>query len=228
METEVQAIRAQLFGLQDETYRDFQSALMPTVPKEKVIGVRTPALRKLAKQLAGTPQAEAFLQALPHDYYEENNLHAFLIETIRDYGTALAETEKFLPYIDNWATCDFPEPKCFRKNKKAVLEEVRKWIASTETYTIRYGIGMLMRLFLDEDFSPEYLEMAAGVQSQEYYVNMMIAWYFATALAKQWDAAVPYIEQHRLSDWVHKKTIQKAVESYRITSEQKEYLKGYR
>lgn len=228
METEVQAVRAQLFGLQDETYRDFQSALMPTVPKEKVIGVRTPALRKLAKQLTGTPQAEAFLQALPHDYYEENNLHAFLIEAIRDYGTALAETEKFLPYIDNWATCDFPEPKCFRKNKKAVLEEVRKWIASTETYTIRYGIGMLMRLFLDEDFSPEYLEMAAGVQSQEYYVNMMIAWYFATALAKQWDAAVPYIEQHRLSDWVHKKTIQKAVESYRITSEQKEYLKGYR
>lgn len=228
METEVQAVRAQLFGLQDETYRDFQSALMPTVPKEKVIGVRTPALRKLAKQLAGTPQAEMFLRSLPHDYYEENNLHAFLIETIWDYGTALAETEKFLPYIDNWATCDFPEPKCFRKNKKAVLEEVRKWIASTETYTIRYGIGMLMRLFLDEDFSPEYLEMAAGVQSQEYYVNMMIAWYFATALAKQWDAAVPYIEQHRLSDWVHKKTIQKAVESYRITSEQKEYLKGYR
>ena len=228
METEVQAVREQLFGLQDETYRDFQSALMPTVPKEKVIGVRTPALRKLAKQLAGTPQAEMFLRSLPHDYYEENNLHAFLIEAIRDYGTALAETEKFLPYIDNWATCDFPEPKCFRKNKKAVLEEVRKWIASTETYTIRYGIGMLMRLFLDEDFSPEYLEMAAGVQSQEYYVNMMIAWYFATALAKQWDAAVPYIEQHRLSDWVHKKTIQKAVESYRITSEQKEYLKGYR
>lgn len=138
------------------------------------------------------------------------------------------KVQRFLPYIDNWATCDFPEPKCFRKNKKAVLEEVRKWIASTETYTIRYGIGMLMRLFLDEDFSPEYLEMAAGVQSQEYYVNMMIAWYFATALAKQWDAAVPYIEQHRLSDWVHKKTIQKAVESYRITSEQKEYLKGYR
>ena len=228
METEVQAVRAQLFGLQDETYRDFQSALMPTVPKEKVIGVRTPALRKLAKQLAGTPQAEAFLQALPHDYYEENNLHAFLIEAIRDYGTALAETEKFLPYIDNWATCDFPEPKCFRKNKKAVLEEVRKWIASTETYTIRYGIGMLMRLFLDEDFSPEYLEMAAGVQSQEYYVNMMIAWYFATALAKQWDAAVPYIEQHRLSDWVHKKTIQKAVESYRIPDERKRLLRGLR
>ena len=151
-----------------------------------------------------------------------------LITGIKDYPKCMEEVQRFLPYIDNWATCDFPEPKCFRKNKKAVLEEVRKWIASTETYTIRYGIGVLMRLFLDEDFSPEYLEMAAGVQSQEYYVNMMIAWYFATALAKQWDAAVPYIEQHRLSDWVHKKTIQKAVESYRITSEQKEYLKGYR
>ena len=228
METEVQAVRAQLFGLQDETYRDFQSALMPTVPKEKVIGVRTPALRKLAKQLTGTPQAEAFLQALPHDYYEENNLHAFLIEAIRDYGTALAETEKFLPYIDNWATCDFPEPKCFRKNKKAVLEEVRKWIASTETYTIRYGIGVLMRLFLDEDFSPEYLEMAAGVQSQEYYVNMMIAWYFATALAKQYDAALPYLEEQRLDQWTHNKTIQKAIESYRISPEQKEHLRGLR
>ena len=175
-----------------------------------------------------TPESEDFLQQLPHQFYEENNLHMMLITGIKDYPKCMEEVQRFLPYIDNWATCDFPEPKCFRKNKKAVLEEVRKWIASTETYTIRYGIGMLMRLFLDEDFSPEYLEMAAGVQSQEYYVNMMIAWYFATALAKQWDAAVPYIEQHRLSEWVHKKTIQKAVESYRITSEQKEYLKGYR
>ena len=177
---------------------------------------------------AGTPELEDFLQQLPHQFYEENNLHMMLITGIKDYPKCMEEVQRFLPYIDNWATCDFPEPKCFRKNKKAVLEEVRKWIASTETYTIRYGIGMLMRLFLDEDFSPEYLEMAAGVQSQKYYVNMMIAWYFATALAKQWDAAVPYIEQHRLSDWVHKKTIQKAVESYRLTSEQKEYLKGYR
>lgn len=183
---------------------------------------------EFCKVFAGTPELEDFLQQLPHQFYEENNLHMMLITGIKDYPKCMEEVQRFLPYIDNWATCDFPEPKCFRKNKKAVLEEVRKWIASTETYTIRYGIGVLMRLFLDEDFSPEYLEMAAGVQSQEYYVNMMIAWYFATALAKQWDAAVPYIEQHRLSDWVHKKTIQKAVESYRITSEQKEYLKGYR
>ena len=222
------SLQQELFKLQDLKYRDFHSKLMPGIDKETIIGIRTPVLRKFAKEFAKTEAAEAFLKELPHQYYEENNLHMMLITGIKDYPKCMEEVQRFLPYIDNWATCDFPEPKCFRKNKKAVLEEVRKWIASTETYTIRYGIGMLMRLFLDEDFSPEYLEMAAGVQSQEYYVNMMIAWYFATALAKQWDAAVPYIEQHRLSDWVHKKTIQKAVESYRITSEQKEYLKGYR
>ena len=151
-----------------------------------------------------------------------------LITEIKDYQTCMREIKRFLPYIDNWATCDFSEPKCFRAHKAEVLAEVKNWIRSTETYTIRYGIGMLMRLFLDEDFSPEYLELAAGVKSQEYYVNMMIAWYFATALAKQWDATVPYIEQHKLSDWVHRKTIQKAVESYRITPEQKVYLKSFR
>lgn len=225
---ELTELQKQLFELQDIKYRDFHSKLMPETAKEKIIGIRTPVLRNFAKVFAGTPESEDFLQQLPHQFYEENNLHMMLITGIKDYPKCMEEVQRFLPYIDNWATCDFPEPKCFRKNKKAVLEEVRKWIASTETYTIRYGIGVLMCLFLDEDFSPEYLEMAAGVQSQEYYVNMMIAWYFATALAKQWDAAVPYIEQHRLSDWVHKKTIQKAVESYRITSEQKEYLKGYR
>ena len=222
------SLQRKLFKLQDLKYRNFHSKLMPGIDKETIIGIRTPVLRKFAKEFAKTEAAESFLKELPHQYYEENNLHMMLITGIKDYPKCMEEVQRFLPYIDNWATCDFPEPKCFRKNKKAVLEEVRKWIASTETYTIRYGIGMLMRLFLDEDFSLEYLEMAAGVQSQEYYVNMMIAWYFATALAKQWDAAVPYIEQHRLSDWVHKKTIQKAVESYRITSEQKEYLKGYR
>ena len=225
---ELTELQKQLFELQDIKYRDFHSKLMPETAKEKIIGIRIPVLRKFAKVFADTPESEPFLQQLPHQFYEENNLHMMLITGIKDYPKCMEEVLRFLPYIDNWATCDFPEPKCFHKNKKAVLEEVRKWIASTETYTIRYGIGMLMRLFLDEDFSPEYLEMAAGVQSQEYYVNMMIAWYFATALAKQWDAAVPYIEQHRLSEWVHKKTIQKAVESYRITSEQKEYLKGYR
>lgn len=225
---ELTELQRQLFELQDTKYRDFHSKLMPETDKETVIGIRVPALRKFAKEFGKTPEAEVFLQQLPHYYYEENNLHMMLITGIKDYSKCMEEVQRFLPYIDNWATCDFPEPKCFRKNKEAVLIEVKKWIKSAETYTIRYGIGMLMRLFLDEDFSPEYLEMVAGVRSQEYYVNMMTAWYFATALAKQWDAAVPYIEQHRLSDWVHRKTIQKAVESYRITPEQKEYLKSFR
>lgn len=222
------ALQKQLFELQDEKYRDFHSKLIPDTDKEAVIGIRMPVLRKFAKTFGKTPEAEAFLQQLPHRFYEENNLHMMLITEIKDYPTCIKEVKKFLPYIDNWATCDFSEPKCFRKHKKEVLEEIKEWIHSSETYTIRCGIGMLMRLFLDEDFSPEYLEMAAGVQSEEYYVNMMLAWYFATALAKQWDATIPYIEQHKLSDWVHRKTIQKAVESFRITPDQKVYLKSFR
>lgn len=225
---ELTKLQKQLFELQDLKYRDFHSKLMPETDKETVIGIRTPVLRKFAKEFAGTSEAEAFLRQLPHRYYEENNLHMMLITGIKDYEKCMEEVQRFLPYIDNWATCDYPAPKCFARHKDQVLEEAKRWISSGETYVIRYGIDVLMRLFLDEDFSPEYLEMAAAVQSQEYYVNMMIAWYFATALAKQWDATVSYIEQHKLSDWVHKKTIQKAVESYRITPEQKEYLKGFR
>ncbi len=225
---ELTKLQKQLFELQDLKYRDFHSKLMPETDKETVIGIRTPVLRKFAKEFAGISEAEAFLRQLPHRYYEENNLHMMLITGIKDYEKCMEEIQRFLPCIDNWATCDYPAPKCFARHKDQVLEEAKKWISSGETYVIRYGIGMLMRLFLDEDFSPEYLEIVVAVQSQEYYVNMMIAWYFATALAKQWDAAVPYIEQHKLSDWVHKKTIQKAVESYRITPEQKKYLKGFR
>lgn len=225
---ELTKLQKQLFELQDLKYRDFHSKLMPETDKETVIGIRTPVLRKFAKEFARTSEAEAFLRQLPHRYYEENNLHMMLITGIKDYEKCMEEIQRFLPCIDNWATCDYPAPKCFARHKDQVLEEAKRWISSGETYVIRYGIGMLMRLFLDEDFSSEYLEMAAAVQSQEYYVNMMIAWYFATALAKQWDATVPYIEQHKLSDWVHRKTVQKAVESYRITPEQKEYLKGFR
>ena len=225
---ELTKLQKQLFELQDLKYRDFHSKLMPETDKETVIGIRTPVLRKFAKEFAGTSEAEAFLRQLPHRYYEENNLHMMLITGIKDYEKCMEEIQRFLPCIDNWATCDYPAPKCFARHKDQVLEEAKRWISSGETYVIRYGIGMLMRLFLDEDFSSEYLEMAAAVQSQEYYVNMMIAWYFATALAKQWDATVPYIEQHKLSDWVHRKTVEKAVESYRITPEQKEYLKGFR
>lgn len=224
----MEEIKRKLFTLQDIKYRDFHSKLMPDTDKETVIGIRVPVLRKFAKSIAGTELADRFIEELPHHYYEENNLHMMLITGIKDYEECLLEIERFLPYIDNWATCDFPAPKCFADHKEELLPVIMNWIASVKTYTIRYGIGMLMRLYLDEDFDPEYVELVAGVKSDEYYVNMMIAWYMATALAKQWDAVIPYIEKHRLSDWVHRKTIQKAVESYRITDEQKDYLKKYR
>lgn len=224
----MEEIQKHLFELQDMAYRDFHSRLMPDIDKETVIGIRVPVLRKYAKSIAGTELAEKFIKELPHRYYEENNLHMMLITRIKDYEKCLSEIERFLPYIDNWATCDFPAPKCFENHKEDLLPVIKRWIASSETYTIRYGIGMLMRLYLDEDFDPEYVRIVAEVKSDEYYVNMMIAWYMATALAKQWDAVIPFIEEHRMSDWVHRKTIQKAVESYRITDEQKKYLKGYR
>ena len=222
------ALQKQLFALQDIGYRDFHSRLIPNIDKAQIIGIRMPILRKFAKNFSKTEEAKRFLHELPHQYYEENNLHMMLITGIRDYETCLAEIERFLPYIDNWATCDFPEPKCFTKHKKDLLPHIRQWIASGKTYTVRYGIGLLMRMYLDEDFTPEYPAMAAEVVSEEYYVNMMIAWYFATALAKQWDSVISYLEERRLSPWVHKKTIQKAIESYRITQEQKNYLRTLR
>ncbi len=221
-------IQQQLFELQDMAYKDFHSKLIPDIDSNNVIGIRVPVLRKYAKSIIGTALADRFIENLPHRYYEENNLHMMLITGIKDYDRCILEIERFLPYIDNWATCDFPAPKCFENHKEELLPVIKRWIASSETYTIRYGIGMLMRLYLDEDFDPEYVRLVVGVKSDEYYVNMMIAWYMATALAKQWDAVIPYIEEHRMSDWVHRKTIQKAVESYRITDEQKDYLKGYR
>ena len=218
-------LQQELFALQDKTYREFHSKLMPDTDKEAVIGIRTPVLRKFAKAFEKKAEAREFLQQLPHLYYEENNLHMMLISAEKDYEKCLAEVERFVPYIDNWATCDMPAPKCFARHKQELLPKVKEWIRSEETYTIRYGIDLLMALYLDEDFKPEYLELAASVTSEEYYVKMVIAWYFATALAKQWDAAIPYIEQRRLSEWVHRKTLQKAVESFRITKEQKDYLR---
>ena len=228
MTPEVESIRAQLFALQDMKYQAFHSRLMPTVPPETVIGVRVPLLRRLAKQLAGTREAEVFLHSLPHTYYEENNLHAFLLESIRDYPAALAAVEEFLPYIDNWATCDGFCPKVFARHKAELLGSIRCWLASDRPYTVRYGIGMLMRYYMDEAFRPEYLAWAAGVRSEEYYVNMMRAWYFATALAKQPEAAMPWLTGQRLDVWTHNKTIQKAVESDRITPEQKQALRALR
>lgn len=221
-------LQEELFELQDTAYRDFHSSLMPGIDKSDIIGIRTPVLRTFAKKFAKTEEAARFMDELPHKYYEENNLQMMLIGQIKDYDKCIFELEKFLPYVDNWATCDFPVPKCFIKNKKDVLLRAKKWIASDAAYVKRYGIGVMMRLFLDEDFKEEYLQIVADVKSEEYYVNMMIAWYMATALAKQWNAAIPYIQERRLPEWVHKKTIQKAVESYRITPEQKEYMKGFR
>ncbi len=222
------SLQKQLFELQDLKYRDFHSKLLPGIDKEKIIGIRTPQLRKFAKEFAKTEEEVLFLQELPHTYYEENNLHMMLVSWMKDYGACLKEVRRFLPYIDNWATCDLPLPKCFEKHKTELLPEIQSWIMDTHTYTIRYGIGVLMRLYLDEAFLPEFPELVAQVRSEEYYVNMMIAWYMSTALAKQWETIIPYIEQKKLPEWVHRKTIQKAVESYRITPEQKAYLKTFR
>ena len=218
-------IQSELFSMQDLKYRDFHLSLIPTVPAERIIGVRTPQLRKYAKTLAGTERGAAFLNELPHRYYEENNLHAFIAEKIRDFDEALAETKRFLPYIDNWATCDAFMPGVFKKHKAQLLPEIKNWIASDSTYTVRFGTGLLMKLYLDEDFEPELLGLAASVKSSEYYIRMMVAWYFATALAKQYDAALPYLTEKRLDKWVHNKTVQKATESYRIPPETKSYLK---
>ncbi len=218
-------IRTKLFELQDLEYRDFNSKLIPNIEVETQIGIRTPKLRKYAKELSKTPEAMEFLNILPHKYFEENSLHGFLLETIKDYDSAIQYMDAFLPYIDNWATCDCTSPKVFKKHPAELLEKAKEWIASDHTYTIRYGIGTLMRYYLDEHFKPEYLELAASVNSQEYYVKMMVAWYFATALAKQYEATIPYIENHILGKWTHNKTIQKAIESYRITPEQKTYLR---
>lgn len=219
------AIEEELFRLQDQTYREFQIKLLPTVNPDTVIGVRTPALRNYAKQIAGTELAAAFLAQLPHRYFDENQLHAFLLSGMKDYAACVAEVDRFLPYVDNWATCDQMSPKVFGKHRDKLIGEIRKWIRSEKTYPVRFGIGMLMAHYLDEDFAPAYPQIVADLRSDEYYVNMMIAWYFATALAKRYDAVLPYLEDRRLNTWTHNKAIQKAMESYRITPEQKEYLR---
>ena len=228
MERVTNDLQERLFALRDLKYRDFQIRLMPTVAPETVIGVRTPELRRLAKEFGKTPEAGAFLRALPHKYYEENNIHGELISSMKDYEMCVSALDEFLPYVDNWATCDLITPKVFKKHLLELREKIKEWIGAKDTYTIRFGIEMLMNFYLDEAFLPEYLDWVADVRSEEYYVNMMIAWYFATALAKQYEAALPILEEQRLEVWTHNKTIQKAVESYRITEEQKNHLKGMR
>ena len=218
-------VRERLFALRDEKYADFSAKLNPAVPRELFIGVRTPAVRALAKELRGTPEAAEFLQELPHEYFDENNLHAALVEGMKDYSACVAALDVFLPYVDNWATCDIMTPKVFKKHLDELVPEIRRWMGSGHTYTVRFGIEMLMAFYLDDAFKPEYLKEVSVIRSEEYYVNMMIAWYFATALAKQYDAALPYIEQQKLDTWTHNKAVQKAIESYRISDEQKAYLR---
>ncbi len=205
-----------LFQEQDVAYRDFNARLIPNIPPEAIIGVRVPAVRKLARALRGSGAAADFLRTLPHDFHEENLLHAFLIAQERDFARVMSMTEEFLPYIDNWAVCDSFFPAVFRRRREEILEKVRIWLHAEHPYTVRFGLGVLMRMFLDEDFKPEYLALAAGVAREEYYIRMMQAWFFATALAKQPEAAEPYLTERRLSPWVHDKTIQKALESYRV------------
>ena len=218
-------IVTELFKMRDADYAQFQGKLIPTVSSDRVIGVRTPALRAFAKDLYKDPDIDEFLCTTPHQYFDEDQLHAFVISLEKDFDKCIALVEEFLPFIDNWATCDQLSPKCFKKEQKKLLSYIKVWIKSNHTYTVRFAIGMLMQHYLDDGFKTEYADMVAEVMSDEYYINMMIAWYFATALAKQYESIVPYIEERRLAVWVHNKAIQKSVESYRITAEQKEYLK---
>ncbi len=218
----------ELYKKQDIQYRDFQVKLIPSKTVDDMIGVRTPELRKYAKELLKREDIGVFLEILPHEYFDEDQLHAFIISGIKDYDKCMEEVDKFLPYVDNWATCDQMSPKVFKKHHPELLKKIKKWIKSKETYTVRFAVGMLMEHFLDEDFDIKYPEIVAKIRSDEYYTNMMIAWYFATALAKQYDVVLPFIEEKRLDKWTHNKAIQKSLESYRITVEQKEYLKSLR
>ncbi|MEL3898916.1 DNA alkylation repair protein [Treponema phagedenis] len=218
-------IQTHLFSLQDKTYAEFSRKLMPTVNPETVIGVRTPDLRKFAKELVKQNAATEFLLSLPHTYFEENQLHALILAQCKDFTALMPQVESFLSYIDNWATCDVFSPKIFKKHLQALLPHIRKWLTAKHTYTVRFAVGMLMEYYLDDAFETQHSDMVAAIRSEEYYVNMMIAWYFATALVKQWEHALPYLQEKKLQTWTHNKTIQKAVESYRIAPEQKIYLK---
>lgn len=226
--TITEEIRERLFQLQDEKYRDFQSKLIPNLEASVMIGVRTPELRKLSREMVRRENIGEFLDALPHRYFDENQLHAFILSEIRDYDRCVEAVCRFLPYVDNWATCDQMSPKVFRRKRQALLPHIREWIDSGKTYTVRFGIGMLMSHFLDEGFDQTYAETVASIRSEEYYVNMMIAWYFATALVGHYEEILPFLEEKRLDPWTHNKAIQKAIESYRITEEQKAYLRTLR
>ncbi|MBQ4396677.1 MAG: DNA alkylation repair protein [Clostridia bacterium] len=217
-----------LLPCRSEEYRAFQSKLVPTISKDTILGVRTPDMRKIAKEIKETEEAEAFLKELPHAYYEENLVHFFLIAMIKDFDDCIKQVEIFLPYVDCWPVCDQASPKVFTKNHDRFLPFIKKWLESEHVYTVRFGIRMLMNEFLGEDFRPEYLAWVASVNGGDYYIRMMVAWFFATALAKRYDESIVYIEQRRLAPWIHKKTIQKAIESFRVSDEHKAYLKTMR
>ncbi len=217
-----------LTEVKDDAYREFQIKLVPSIPPETVIGVRTPEMRRIAREVFAGPEREAFLNDLPHRYYEENLIHFFVISMIRDFDACVQAVEAFLPWVDCWPVSDQATPKAFAKNHRKLLPYIEKWIASKHVYTARFGLRMLMNEFLGEDFRKEYLDLAAGKRGEDYYLKMMVAWFFATALAKRYEEALPYFEERRLDEWVHKKAIQKAVESYRVTDEHKEYLKSLR
>jgi len=222
----VDEIQKELFAMQDIAYRDFQAKLIPNLADGSMIGVRTPALRKLAKQMANREEIGVFLETLPHTYFDENQLHAFIIAERKNFAQCMDELTCFLPFVDNWATCDQLSPKIFKKHRQELLPYIKEWIVSDKTYMVRFAVGMLMEHFLDEDFDTAYPEMVSKIRSEEYYINMMVAWYFATALAKQYEAVLPFIEEMRLDSWTHNKAIQKSIESNRITAEQKAYLRG--
>ena len=219
-------IISRLTLLREESYQKFQSSLIPTVDPSAILGVRTPELKKIAKELYGTEIGKAFLNELPHSCFEENQIHGFMISEIKNFEECLLQTERFLPYIDNWATCDQTAPKVFSKHKQELLPAIDRWLDSNHTYTVRFAIGMLMRHYLDADYQTEYTDRVCAVGSDDYYIRMEQAWYMATALAKQWDSVIPYLEKRILPKWTHNKTIRKAKESYRITTEQKDYLSG--
>ena len=222
------AVFQRLSELSDPTYRDFHAGLIPNISPETILGVRVPALRKLARELRGSAEAQEFMAALPHEYYDENCLHGLLINDIKDFGATVSALDAFLPYVDNWAVCDLISPRSFKSRPPELAAHVRRWLDSSHSYTVRFGIGVLMSFYLDEGFEPAQLEAVAERCCEEYYVNMMVAWYFATALAKQPEAALPYIENRRLSRWTHNKAIQKSIESRRIPDETKTYLKALR
>lgn len=219
-------IQKRLFELSDEKNADFSAKLTPGIDREKFLGVRIPASRKLAKEIIKENEHKDFLNSLPHKYYDENILHSILISEIKDYDECIKYVDEFLPYVDNWAVCDTMSPKAFKNKHERLMNDILRWVDSDQTYTIRFGLKILMAHFLDNDFKNEYLKIPAKIKSDEYYINMMIAWFYATALAKQWDNTIVFIENGVLDKWVHNKAIQKARESYRITAEQKEYLKS--